>query len=114
MFPSDTSIPPALIAIGAAGVSAKIWNVSIYRDIHYLPPGGVTEWQLGPDEFLVLGDNCPLSDETRLGAEGPIVHRNLILGKVFRWPGRPTTFAIQDTYPATNQEGKISSLATNE
>lgn len=59
------------------------------------------------DEFLVLGDNSPRSNDSRLWSQSPFVERRLLIGKAFwiYWPhGIPFLnggrgFAVR-TYPA--------------
>ena len=67
-------------------------------DRDYTPPRwvrGPARWTLGPDEFFVLGDNPPLSDDGRTWSVGPGVAAQLIVGKPFivHAPRRAWTFA---------------------
>ncbi|MCE9606997.1 MAG: signal peptidase I [Planctomycetia bacterium] len=63
----------------------------------YTPPRsyrGPLRWQLGPDEYFVVGDNAELSDDSRLWPEGPGVAAQLIVGKPFavHYPLRAATW----------------------
>ena len=80
--------------IGARGRHVAVDHVTLYRDTYYTPgdapPAGA--YNLGPDEFFVLGDNSPVSVDSRQWAS-PGVHRSLLIGKplVVHLPSRPGT-----------------------
>jgi len=40
-----------------------------------------TGWRLGPGEYLVLGDNAEISDDSRSWPTGPVLDAKLLLGK---------------------------------
>ncbi len=68
------------------GLSAVIRRLQVFRDLYYLdPPGLGREWSapapLGNDEVLVLGDNVPISRDSRHWQQ-PGVSRDRILGPV--------------------------------
>ncbi len=72
------------VSIGARGLDLWLGELALYRDIYYsshavgtIPPQAAS-WQLGPDEFFLLGDNPPVSLDSRLW--GPVPGR-LLLGK---------------------------------
>jgi len=86
---------------GASGEGeVTIEYLGLWRDVYYTnvclamgEPGHATEGnpeQLGPDEFFVLGDNSPNSEDSRLWtkAERPVVPRRNLVGKAFfvYWP----------------------------
>jgi len=77
----DADGPP--LAIGAHGVQIRMRHPRILRDLHYLGPRGESNWTapapLGPDEFFVVGDNVPVSRDSRHW--GAIQH-DAILGSV--------------------------------
>ena len=83
------SIPSRLgVEAGAGDVS----DVRIYRDVHYTsalaysprrPFGVDAPYSLGPDEFFVLGDNSPVSNDSRFWPDSPVVPGELLLGKPF-------------------------------
>lgn len=72
--------------IAADGLSVIIRRLQVFRDVHYLDPQGLgRNWSapapLGGDEVLVLGDNVPISRDSRQW-ERPGVPGDRILGRV--------------------------------
>jgi signal peptidase I len=77
-------------AIGAKGLGVVLEHLRVYRDVYYTHPiGPDARWgvdrdvRLGPDEFFVLGDNSPISQDSRTWPEGPALARRLLVGKPF-------------------------------
>ena len=86
--PLDQPLQPTSRPIGveARGGGCSVTSIRIYRDIYYLNNfGGDWAWgtgnPLGTDLFLMLGDNAPLSNDSRHWTT-PGLHRNLFVGKV--------------------------------
>jgi signal peptidase I len=82
------------IALGARGINVVFRNVRLYRDIHYTQAGkqGVRGRvvRLGPDQYFVMGDNSPNSEDSRYWPnQGAVPEANLV-GKPFllHWPSR--------------------------
>lgn len=81
----ETSATPLAIGIGGSG-QCRLQDLRVLRDIYYLDPhhrGGI--WQpppLGKDEYALLGDNPPLSIDSRAWERG--IRRGNILGKVWQ------------------------------
>jgi signal peptidase I len=85
--------------LGARGVKAAINNVRLFRDIYYTEVGtnGTRKVvSLGPEEYFVLGDNSPNSDDSRFWPQRGVVPLENFIGKPFlahlpsrvvRWPG---------------------------
>jgi signal peptidase I len=78
--------------IGARRAQLTLGQVELLRDIHYLAlpssAGSGRDGMSGPtilssDEFFVLGDNSPVSDDSR--HFGPVQSADL-LGTLIRWP----------------------------
>ncbi len=89
-LPSSAARP---LGIGAAGLSVELTNVKLLRDVFYtdFAPGQSTRaeaWKLGPDEYFVLGDNSPISRDSRLG-RSEFVPAHAILGKPLVWRRGP-------------------------
>ena len=89
------------VAIGAKGARFRVSHLMIERDIYYTPepqslqPDHDLLFKLhqypdneGEDEFLMLGDNSPRSNDSRLWAPPRTVSRHLLIGKAFfvYWP----------------------------
>ncbi len=73
-------------AIAADGLSVVIRRLQVFRDVYYLDPEGLgRDWSapapVGGDEVLVLGDNVPISRDSRQW-ERPGVPGDQILGRV--------------------------------
>jgi len=76
------------VRIGADGGAMRAWNLRILRDIYYLDPAGLGhEWRtierLDSDQYLVLGDNPPVSVDSRHWAD-PGLSRRRLLGTVWQ------------------------------
>jgi signal peptidase I len=76
------------VAIGVSGLRVELDRVCLYRDVYYSRPIGMrARWgiarpyRLGPDEYFVLGDNSPASDDSRSWPNGPGVPSNLLIGR---------------------------------
>jgi signal peptidase I len=82
------------VQFGARGGSVDITDLCLYRDVHYTGYDyrhGVREpVQLDDDEFFFLGDNSPVSLDSR-GWKSPTVSRHLIVGRplVVHLPSKP-------------------------
>ncbi len=85
------------IRFGATSGAFRVRELKIYRDIHYLSEAGQhacnEPWQLGDDEFFFLGDNSPVSLDSR-GWKHPAVPRHLLVGRPLcvHLPSRPAQF----------------------
>ena len=73
-----------LLKLGAAAGDFEIQNVRIDRDVFYRDAAGqhatTSPWKLGPDEFFMLGDNSPVSLDSRSWTR-PAVPRHLVIGR---------------------------------
>lgn len=93
------------VALGVRGGSLEVPEVRVYRDVYYTsnlgvahrrPNGVLDPVRLGPGEYFVLGDNSPVSNDSRFWAQGPVVRRELFLGKPFlvHLPGRAVALEV--------------------
>ena len=77
------------MSIGAEeDLDVAIDQLRVYRDVYYTHPIGQSARtrvdqpaRLGADEYYVLGDNSPISEDSRTWAEGRAVDAKLLLGK---------------------------------
>jgi signal peptidase I len=98
IHPTDRDTAP--VGIGAKGASLRSSHLLVERDIFYRnDPGGgqlrddrvfelKDEIDDSQDEFLMLGDNSPRSNDSRLWQTTHAVPRHLLIGKAFYvyWP----------------------------
>ncbi len=103
--PRKTKIEPQVRIFGSGRLTLS--HVAIFRDIHYTAPNGLGQgraaednpFTLGKDEFFVLGDNSPNSQDSRwwnrpgkanngLSYREGIVPRDYLVGKALfvYWP----------------------------
>lgn len=85
---SREKLPPASLAIHARDVVAQLSHVRLSRDIFYTLPrtarwGSGEPRRLAADEFFVLGDNSPISDDSRHW-KAPGLASSRIVGKPLR------------------------------
>lgn len=80
------------LALGVLGDGAEVAGLRIYRDIYYTSPAsdphrptfGIDRpYSLQADEFFVLGDNSPVSFDSRFWPDGPVLPGSLLVGKPF-------------------------------
>ncbi len=86
------------LAVGSqGGLEVEIRDLRVYRDVYYTHPIGLRgRWgldepvRLGADEYFVLGDNSPISEDSRTWPQGPAVGAKLLVGKplVVHFPAR--------------------------
>lgn len=94
----DTSRPPPHadppLAIGVQGLGIVMDRLRIYRDVYYteapfaasrggVSSGGESSGVLGADEYFVLGDNSPISEDSRTWTGDRFVSLNSFVGKPF-------------------------------
>jgi signal peptidase I len=80
------------LELGVRGGELEISEIRIYRDVYYTGTLANTPRQshgmrsgvkLGNDEFFVLGDNSPVSNDSRFWSGGPVVRGSMFIGKPF-------------------------------
>lgn len=75
------------LAIGIRGMAAQVENLKVWRDVFYLGQShSFAGWgidrplKLGPNEFYLLGDNSPISHDSRSWPRGALPDK-LFVGK---------------------------------
>jgi signal peptidase I len=88
--PSERPLRPTArpLAVGSQGLGVVVRDLRVYRNVYYTRPVGFEgRWgldkpiRLGPDQYFVLGDNSPISDDSRTWPDGPAVDAKLLIGK---------------------------------
>ncbi len=99
------------VAMGVTRLEAEVSKLQLYRDVYYTQPTFVSHpwaigrpYQLGEDEYFMLGDNSTLSEDSRAWPESPAVPAELFVGKpmVVHLPSRQAVwgsfqFQVPDT-----------------
>jgi signal peptidase I len=71
-------------SIGASDLDVQVSRLQIYRDVYYTPATRASDSKsclLGPEEYYVLGDNSPISRDSRPWMGGEIVRGSLLVGR---------------------------------
>ena len=102
LLPESAEEPPApwverVARLGAQGASLSVRNLRLYRDVYYTPKNNADgkKFQLASDEYFALGDNSPVSLDSRCW-ESPGVPERSLIGKPFvvHLPSRPGRIAL--------------------
>jgi signal peptidase I len=80
--------PEHPLAVAARGLSLQVQRIRLSRDLHWIGPDhrpGPWKWHrlLKPREFFVMGDNVPISDDSRYEQLG--ISKQAIIGKILRF-----------------------------
>jgi signal peptidase I len=80
------------VSLGVRGGAVEITDLRIYRDIYYTSVlagtpryshGMTAAVTLGSDEYFVLGDNSPVSNDSRFWNDCPVVRGSMFVGRPF-------------------------------
>lgn len=97
--PDGTPAPRSAVRIGGRGLDVTIDELKVYRDVYYTSArarNGVNRpFVLEDNQYFVLGDNSPVSHDSRRWDDAP-VDRKLLLGKPFlvHLPSKPGRLRI--------------------
>ena len=125
MPPDDpTEQDKSPVGIGARGAAVRIAHLRLERDIYYR--NGTQRGHLGRsdpyilnddpddlnDEFLMLGDNSPRSNDSREWLTTSVVPRRLLIGKAFYiyWPHGVPFLNDGAGYPLANNYEPMARL----
>lgn len=94
-LPKDAPAPRKPIRLGAVDVRVRVGSLKLYRDVYYTEKGNAASYAVGNNEYFVLGDNSPISADSRVWPRSGVEGR-LLLGKPFlvHLPSRPGTLRI--------------------
>ena len=97
--PGGIAAPRIPVRFGARGLDVTVSQIKLYRDVYYTDTRGrhavSRPFELKDNEFFVLGDNSPVSHDSRRW-ENPVVRRSLLVGKPFlvHLPSMPGTLRV--------------------
>ena len=92
--------PQCPVRFGARGAGVDVNSLKLFRDVYYTDDIGRraidAPLQLRADEYFVLGDNSPVSKDSRSWSEGTRLTSEMFLGKplVVHLPSRKQRFRI--------------------
>ena len=93
--PPGLGEPPRSAArFGARGLDIFVDDIKVFRDVYYTADraqqGVAAPYPLGPDSYFMLGDNSPVSHDSRRWTDGA-VPASLLIGRPFlvHLPSRP-------------------------
>lgn len=98
-LPSGCQPPRIPIRFGARGVNINVSHLKLFRDVFYTDTRSRhavnRPYELNEEEYFVLGDNSPVSHDSRRW-ENPGVHQSLLIGKPFlvHLPSKPGRLRI--------------------
>lgn len=108
VLPEAAPVPQRRPArVGASGGGCRIADLTLFRDVYYTPKGTADRVViLGDDQFFVLGDNSPVSLDSRAW-DNPAVPRSALIGKPLvvhlpsrsgeiHWKGQSRTIRMPD------------------
>jgi signal peptidase I len=87
-WPGEPLLSAVPLAIGVQGLGMAVDRLRVYRAIYYGKPPAVTNepspvYTIEQDEYFVLGDNSPISEDSRTWTADRMVRRKSLVGKPF-------------------------------
>jgi hypothetical protein len=77
--------PRRPVRFGAKGAAVEVSSLKLFRDVYYTDDPGRraidAPVELKSDEYFVLGDNSPVSKDSRSWAENVVLTNEMLLGK---------------------------------
>ena len=98
--PPYSNPPPRYpVRFGARGVKARVDTLQLFRDVYYTSQEDDKPFSLKENELYVLGDNSPVSLDSRRWKNGAVPLK-LLLGKPFvvHLPSRQMEVRIGETH----------------
>ena len=98
-IPSGAQVPRIPVRFGGRGLDIQVSGLKLYRDVYYTDTRSRhavnRPYELNADEFFVLGDNSPVSHDSRRW-ENPVVSRSHLVGKPFlvHLPSKPGNLRV--------------------
>ena len=94
-LPDETPPPLKAVRFGANGLNARVADLVLYRDVYYTHRDTDRPCRLGEAEYFMLGDNSPISLDSRRWPNGAVPER-LFLGKpvVVHLPSKQVEFHL--------------------
>lgn len=81
------STPWRPVRFGARQLNVEVRHLRLYRDVYYTPGTGRraadAPYHLQAGEFFALGDNSPVSRDSRSWAAGDVLKSNMFIGRPF-------------------------------
>jgi hypothetical protein len=94
--------PRRPVRFGARGAAAEVSSLKLFRDVYYTDDSGRravdAPLQLKPNEYFVLGDNSPVSKDSRSWSDRVLLTGEMFLGKplVVHLPSRKQQIRLGD------------------
>lgn len=88
------------VRFGARGLQAQVAELQLFRDVYYTSGEGRRGFdapvKLGSEEYFALGDNSPVSRDSRSWPAGKVLTADMLLGKPFlvHLPSRQQRFKV--------------------
>ncbi|WP_166819989.1 S26 family signal peptidase [Thalassoroseus pseudoceratinae] len=94
-LPDETPPPRQAVRFGARGLEAQVADLVLYRDVYYTHRDTDRPCRLGEAEYFMLGDNSPISLDSRRWPNGAVPEQ-LFLGRpvIVHLPSKQVEFHL--------------------